>query len=169
MDDLLGLLNSTPTPPAAPPGGGAADVMGMANLMGSPAMGLGASPAAAPGGFAPFTAWDKGGLKITFSCTKDPGNPSITIINAEFANATGGQFDGMNFQVAVPKYMKLDMKPPSSATVPPNLSGTTTQVFRVANSMHGQKPVLLKVKIEYSTMGQQISETGTVDQFPAGI
>ena len=48
-------------------------------------------------------------------------------------------------------------------------SGKTTQQFKVANSMHGQKPVVLKVKIEYNTMGSQVSEMGSVDQFPPGI
>ena len=140
-------------------------------MMGSPAMGLGgASPAApaAPGGFAPFTAWEKNGLKIEFSCSKDAGNPSITIIEAGFTNETGAPLDGLNFQVAVPKYMKLDMKPPSSNTVPPSSSGKATQLFRVANSMHGQ-PIILKVKIEYSSMGSPVSEMGTVDNFPAGL
>jgi AP-1 complex subunit gamma-1 len=47
--------------------------------------------------------------------------------------------------------------------------GKTTQTFRIANSMHGQKPVLLRIKIEYSCGGQAVSETGQVDQFPAGV
>merc|ERR1719424_1592663 len=134
-------------PPAAPPpgvGGGMDDLLGL----------LGGSPAAAPGA---FTAWNKNGLVIDFVCTKEPGNPSITNIEASFSNGTGAQFEGMNFQVAVPKYMQLKMTPPSSPIVPPNNSGKTTQLFKVANQMHGQKPLLLRVKIEYSTMGQAIS------------
>ena len=77
--------------------------------------------------------------------------------------------DALNFQVAVPKYMQLKMTPPTGSSVPPGGAASVKQVFKVANSMHGQKPVLLKVKIDYQTMGQPVSEMGTVDQFPPGI
>jgi len=135
-------------------------------------MGLGSAPAAPPvpaGAYPPFQAWSKNGLSITFTCSKDASNPSVTNIEAAFANASAAQMDALNFQVAVPKYMQLKMTPPTSTSVPPNNSGRVTQVFKVANSLHGQKPVLLRIKIEYNTMGQQVSETGQVDQFPAGI
>ena len=130
------------------------------------AMSMGVSP---PGSFAPFTVWNKNGMTIEFVCTKDSSNASITNIVASFTNGTGAPFDGLNFQVAVPKYMQLKMTPPSSPSVPPSNSGKTKQQFKVANSMHGQKPVILRVKIEYTTMGQLISETGQVDNFPPGV
>ena len=60
------------------------------------------------------------------------------------------------------------MTPPSSPTVAPNNMGKTTQQFKVANSMHGQKPIVLRIKLEYSSMGQPVSEMGQVDNFPAG-
>merc|ERR1719502_819885 len=143
---------------------------GLDAMMGGMSMGSPAAPAAPPpGSFAPFTAWNKNGMLIEFTCSKDPSNPSITNIEASFSNSTGAPFDGLNFQVAVPKYMQLKMTPPSSPSVPPNNAGKTTQQFKVANSMHGQKPVILRVKLEYSTMGQQVSEMGQVDNFPAGI
>jgi len=170
MDDLLGLLGGSPAPaPAAPPPGAPAGMDAMAAMMGGPAMGLGAAPAAPPaGGFPPFQAWAKDGLQIMFACAKDPSNASVTNIEASFTNSTGAQMDSLNFQVAVPKYMQLKMTPPSSTSVPPNNSGAVKQVFKVANSMQGQKPLLLRVKIEYSTMGRPVSETGQVDNFPPG-
>merc|ERR1719240_2037455 len=143
----------------------------MAGLMSGMSMGapMGSAPVAPSGAFAPFQAWSKNGLTIMFACTKDPANASVTNIEASFTNGTPAPFEGLNFQVAVPKYMQLKMTPPSSTSVPPGNSGKTTQQFKVANSMHGQKPVVLRVKIEYQTMGQQISETGQVDNFPAGV
>jgi len=162
MDDLLGLLGSPAPAPAMPPAG----MGGIDAMMGGMSMG---APAPPPGSFAPFTAWNKNGLVIDFACSKDPANPSITNIEASFSNSTGAPFDGLNFQVAVPKYMQLKMTPPSSPSVPPMNSGKVTQQFKVANSMHGQKPVALRVKIEYQTMGQMVSEMGAVDSFPAGV
>ena len=108
-------------------------------------------------------------MLVDFTCSKDPSNPSITNIEAGFTNSSAAPMDALNFQVAVPKYMQLKMTPPSSTTVPPHNGGKVTQTFKVANQMHGQKPVLLRIKLEYNTMGQQVSEQGQVDQFPAGI
>lgn len=133
-------------------------------------MGLGSAPAALPPGtFAPFTAFEKGGMSVSFACTKDPANQSVTNIEASFSNSTPVPMDSLNFQVAVPKYMQLKMTPPSSTSVPPGNSGKVTQLFKVANQLHGQKPVVLRIKLEYASMGQMVSETGQVDQFPAGV
>jgi AP-1 complex subunit gamma-1 len=103
-----------------------------------------------------------------FSVSKDPGNPSITTIEAIFTNQNPMPIDSLNFQVAVPKYMKLQMSPASGTQVPPMNGGSVKQVFKVANSMHGQKPILLRIKIDYAVNGQPVSEQGQVDNFPAG-
>lgn len=161
--DLLGPGGPAP-PPAAPPAG----MDAMAAMMGGPAMSMGA-PAAPPGSFAPFTAFDKNGLLVTFACSKEPSNPSVTTIEASFTNSTQMPIGGLNFQVAVPKYMKLQMSPASGNAVPPANSGKVTQVFKVANSLQGQKPVLVRIKIDYSVNGMPVAETGQVDAFPPGV
>lgn len=161
--DLLDLLGGggPPAAAAAPP----VDAMAMLGMGGAAP----APPPAAPGSFPPFQAWNKNGLQIEFACTKDASNPSVTAIEASFTSAQPTPLTGFNFQVAVPKYMKLQMSPASSSTVPPSNSGKVTQTFKVANSMHGQKPVLLRIKIDYSAGGQAVSEQGQVDNFPPGI
>eukprot|EP00962_Isochrysis_galbana_P046058 scaffold18389_cov110-Isochrysis_galbana.AAC.1 len=151
--DLLDLLGGGP--PSAAPSAPPVDAMAM--------MGLGAPT----GSFAPFTAYNKNGLLITFACSKDPSNPSVTTIESSFTSSLPTPIEGLNFQVAVPKFMRLQMTPASSTVVPPNNSGKVTQVFKVANSMHGQKPVVLKIKIDYSSGGMPVTEMGQVDNFPA--
>jgi len=163
--DLLG-SGPAPTPAPAPPLSG---MDSMAAMMGGPAMALGGAPAAPAGGFAPFTAFNKHGLLVTFTCSKDAANPSVTAIEATFTNSLPAPIGALNFQVAVPKYMKLQMSPASGNVVPPNNSGKLTQVFKVANTMHGQKPVLVRTKIDFTANGQPFSETGQVDTFPAGL
>lgn len=161
MDDLLGLLGSpAPAPPPSAPVGG---MDAMTAMMGGPAMSMGAS-APPPGS---FQAYAKDGITIFFSCSKDPANASVTNIEATFTNATAAPMDALNFQVAVPKYMQLKMNPPNSQQVPPNNSGNVKQLFKVANSMQGQKPLLLRIKLEYTTMGRPVSDTGQVDNFPS--
>ena len=169
MDDLLGLLGSPAPAPTAPPPGMGGGMDAMAAMMGGPAMSLGGAPPAPPGSFPPFQAWNKAGMLIMFAVSKDPSNASVTNIEATFTNSTPAPMEALNFQVAVPKYMQLKMTPASSSVVPPGNSGKVTQLFKVANSMHGQKPVLLRVKLEYSSMGTPVSETGQVDNFPPGV
>jgi AP-1 complex subunit gamma-1 len=47
-------------------------------------------------------------------------------------------------------------------------SGAVTQQFKLANSMHGQKPLLVKLKIDFTFNGQPTTEMAQVDNFPAG-
>lgn len=41
------------------------------------------------------------------------------------------------------------MFPPNSTNVPPNSNGAVTQEIKLTNSMHGQKNIMLKLKIGY--------------------
>lgn len=155
--DMLGGGAPAPAPAGAPPagmGGGLMDVMGDV---------MGGAPPANPS----FQAYSKNGLTIQFTCAKD-ANPSVTIVDAAFSNAQGSPMTGFSFQVAVPKFMKLQMSPASSDTVPPMSSGAVTQQFKLANSMHGQKPLLVKLKIDFTFNGQPTTEMAQVDNFPAG-
>jgi len=163
MDSMLmdmlggGAPAPAPAPAGVPPagmGGGLMDVMGDV---------MGGAPPANPS----FQAYSKNGLTIQFTCTKD-ANPSVTIVDAAFSNAQGSPMTGFSFQVAVPKFMKLQMSPASSDTVPPMSSGAVTQQFKLANSMHGQKPLLVKLKIDFTFNGQPTTEMAQVDNFPAG-
>lgn len=155
--DLLGSGPPAPSPAPATP-----DVL--SGMMGGMSMGGGG----APGAFAPFQAFSKGGLTAMFAVTKDPNNASISLIEATFNNSNPVAIDGLNFQVAVPKYMKLQMSPASGTNVPAMNGGSVKQSFKVMNSMHNQKPLLLRIKVDFSMNGQAFSETGQVDNFPAG-
>jgi AP-1 complex subunit gamma-1 len=156
--DMLGGGAPAPAPAGAPPGGMGGGLM---DVMGGGMMG-GAAPNPA------FQAYSKDGLTIQFTCTKD-ANPSVTIVDAAFSNAQGSPMTGFSFQVAVPKFMKLQMSPASSDTLPPMSSGAVTQQFKLANSLHGQKPLLVKLKIDFTFNGQPMSEMAQVENFPAGF
>jgi hypothetical protein len=56
----------------------------------------------------------------------------------------------------VPKYLKLEMLPASSSSIPPNSSGAVTQEIRVVNSQQGEKNIMLKLKIGYFQGGVQV-------------
>jgi hypothetical protein len=65
--------------------------------------------------------------------------------------------DDDDLQAAVPKYLKLEMFPPSSTSVPALGGGLVTQEIKVTNSSHGDKNIMLKLKLAYSSNGVAVS------------
>jgi len=108
------------------------------------------------------------GLSIEFECTKpEPMNNQKSVLIAHFSNQTGSPMHGVNLQVAVPKYVTMEMQPPSSTTVSPGPS-TVSQQVAVTNSMMGTKNLVLKAKISFSVNGQKKEHMATCSGFPAG-
>jgi AP-1 complex subunit gamma-1 len=186
--DLLDMNESAPVAVPAKPAGAPVDLL--ADLLGdmstTPAMSAPAPPAAvpvptptpamapsasasSPAGFDPLQAYNKHGLSIVFDIMKMPSNPSLTQLTANFANATSFPLTDVSLQVAVPKYLKLQLLPASSSVVPPMTNNVVTQIVRLANSAHGQKPLLLRIKVDFVVNGQQITDTAEVANFPEGV
>jgi AP-1 complex subunit gamma-1 len=118
-----------------------------------------------------ITAFEKDGLLIAMDLSKPDlaGDPSSSLLLCRFHNQTGGALTNLSFQCAVPKYVKLDLSPASGSTLPAHSAGAVTQAVKVANSMLGQKPLQLKIKVSYTNaQGQPVTEMGTVANFPGG-
>lgn len=177
--DLFGAPPASAPAPAAPSGG--IDLFGAPppssqQAPAQPAMAdlFGGAPApspAAPTGTR-VSAFSQGGLSAEFECTKpDPMNQQKSVLIAHFKNLTDAPIYGMNFQVAVPKYVKMEMEPPSSTTVPVTGPQTkeVTQKLTVTNSMLGTKNLMLKVKVGFTTKGQKVDHMATCSGFPAGL
>jgi AP-1 complex subunit gamma-1 len=62
------------------------------------------------------------------------------------------------------------MQPPTSTTVPPsgNMNKQVTQTINVTNSMLGQKNLMLKLKLGFTSKGTKIDHMATQSGFPAG-
>ena len=72
-------------------------------------------------------------------------------------------------QAAVPKYIKLQLEAASASAVPASSSGAVTQVLKIANSMHGEKPILLKIRLQWQDgSGATVQEVADV-AFPQGL
>ena len=154
-----------PTQNAAPPAplGMAADLFG-----GGPAPTPAPQPVSAG---VRVPAFSHGGLSAEFECTKPEAfNDQKTLLIAHFTNSTGETIHGMNLQVAVPKYVKMEMEPPSSSTVP--VSGgqgkPVTQKITVTNTMLGTKNLVLKLKVGFTSKGQKVDHMATCSGFPPG-
>lgn len=166
--DLLGGAGlpaaAAPAPTAAEaPAAAAADPL--AGLFGAPAAAAPAAPAP-PG--SSITAFQKGPLTVTFQLSKG-ASAADTLILASFSNSGAAPLEGFTLQAAVPKQMQLKLDPASSAVVPPGSSGAVTQRLHVHNTLHGQKALVMRLRISYSQGGQSVLEQGEVSNFPPGF
>ena len=117
--------------------------------------------------FPDITAFEKNGLRINFSFKK-PGSPEQTQVTATFYNETNsGDIANLSFQVAVPKFLKLNIQPASSSVV--SVGGSATQVLNLVNAAHGKKKIAMKCKVQFSVGGNNYTEMVVVNQFPEGL
>ncbi|KAL3793991.1 hypothetical protein ACHAW5_008166 [Stephanodiscus triporus] len=112
------------------------------------------------------------GLTVEFQCTKpDTWNKQNSVLIAKFINTTDAPLYGLHLQVAVPKYVTMEMKPPTSTTVPVSGGSSAkgvTQTISVTNTMLGTKNLMLKVKASFTSKGTKVDHTTTCSGFPAG-
>lgn len=64
--------------------------------------------------------------------------------------------------------MQLKLDPASATTLPAGAGGPpVTQVLHVTNTMHGQKPLAMRLRVAYTMQGgQQVVEMAEVSGFP---
>ena len=72
-------------------------------------------------------------------------------------------------QAAVPKFMQLRLEPASGSTLQANSSDAVKQTLHVKNSMHGQKSLVMRLRISYALDGSNKLEQAEVKNFPAGL
>ncbi|CAI5473929.1 unnamed protein product [Closterium sp. Yama58-4] len=176
IDPLAGLMGGaaptliTPTSAPAPFAPAAAAAAAAVDPFG----GFAAAPAAAPAAaaapaFPGIVALESRGLRITFEFAKDPAAPQSTTISATYTNSSPSPLTDFVFQAAVPKFMQLQLEAASGAVVPASNSGSVTQTMRITNTLHGQKPLVMKLRVSYKVAGQDVLEQGQVNNFPAGL
>lgn len=173
VDPLAGLFGTpapAPTPIAADPlaglfSGGASLVSPSPIPVATPAAPLpSAAPVSAgvlmpsntvhpglPGSGQPYVAYDKNGVSIQYNFVKNPDMPHLTLINSTIKSSNPVPLSGFSMLIAVPTFLKLQIDPPSSTDLLPG--GQITQVVKLNNTLHGQKPLLLKVKVSYVANG----------------
>ena len=117
--------------------------------------------------FPPATVFDKDGLAVSFLYSRNPATPATLNVTALFSNRTAAEFTSFDFQVAVAKNaVTLTMQPATSTVLPANSEQRVRQELVLQNSLHGQKKLVIKVRLSYTTEGRQVVETATIGQFP---
>jgi AP-1 complex subunit gamma-1 len=117
-------------------------------------------------------AFTHAGISVEFECTKpEIWNKQNSVLVAKFKNSSGAPIYGLNLQCAVPKYVTMEMTPPTSTTVP--VTGgqgrEVTQTIKITNTMLGTKNLMLKLKISFTSNGNKIDHMATCSGFPAGV
>lgn len=72
-------------------------------------------------------------------------------------------------QAAVPKYMQLRLEPATGSVLPALGGGSVTQKLHIINTMHGQKPLVMRLRVNYSKAGQPVLQQLEVSNFPPGF
>ena len=72
-------------------------------------------------------------------------------------------------QCAVPKYLQLRMEPASGNALPPNSGAQISQRITLTNTLHGQKPLMMRLKIDFVLNETPKSDMIEVRNFPAGL
>ena len=117
------------------------DPMDVMNGLGS--MGAATSPAGAESEETPMedrstmTVFDEEGVKVVFRMKKG-SDEAETIIKAVISNANEADVEEFAMQAAVPKYMKVQMKPISDPIIPGRNEDVSTQLIRVRNNAYGE-------------------------------
>uniref|UniRef100_A0A7I4AYD3 AP-1 complex subunit gamma n=1 Tax=Physcomitrium patens TaxID=3218 RepID=A0A7I4AYD3_PHYPA len=127
-----------------------------------------AAPSPAPG-IPSIVALQTSRLKITFDFTKPPGSPQMTVIKACYSNLSSNLLTDFVFQAAVPKFIQLQLDPATGGSLPAYSNNSVTQVIRLTNNMHGQKALVMKLRVSYKVNGQNVLDQGQVNNFPAGL
>ena len=74
-----------------------------------------------------------------------------------------------SLQAAVPKFMQVRMAPVATNAIPPNNSRPLIQQMQVLNSMHGQKPIVMRLKVDFTVGVNAVGEMVEVSSFPPGL
>ena len=84
-----------------------------------------------------MTVFDEEGVKIVFRMKKG-SDEAETIIKAVISNSNEADVEEFAMQAAVPKYMKVQMKPISDPIIPGRNEDVSTQLIRVRNNAYGE-------------------------------
>jgi AP-1 complex subunit gamma-1 len=162
----LDIFGATPVPAAVPSGVPSAAPM----MMGGPPA-ISSAPVAAAGSVV-VPGFSHEGLTIQFECSKpDAWNKQSSVLIAKCINSAPDALYGFNLQCAVPKYVTMELEPPTSTTIPvtgPNASRFVTQKIKVSNSQLGTKNLMLKLKVSFTVQGRKIEHLATCSGFPPG-
>jgi len=159
LENILGLNTNNPPQQSNNSGGNLLD-----NLFSTPQITpIQSIPQVTP----PIVAYDQDGLKIVFQFA--PKENNVVLLNMVSTNSSSTPITNFTILMAVPPYVKLQMAMASGNVIPPNNSGTVEQKVKLMNTLQGEKPILVKIKIDGKNDSTTIATVHTVNNFPQNI
>ena len=111
-------------------------------------------------------AYSDSNLSITFHCSKeDPRHPEVTLLTMAVTTHSPVPLEQVKISPLAPKNLKVSLFAPSAQTL--TSTAPVTQDLRVINASHGQKPIALKLQIQYERQGTSFRAEQVVSSFPA--
>jgi AP-1 complex subunit gamma-1 len=95
-------------------------------------------------------------ISIIHRSSKPEEDMSVTQIETSIHNVSSSPITNFRLQVAVQKYMKVQLYPASGSSIAPG--SCITQQIKVTNSQHGSKEIVLRLKIDYLIGGETRSK-----------
>lgn len=158
--DLLSQLSLAPASPAASPIPFSAPSPSLVATGGSTGSSSGHSTVAVLN--------KQGEIALTLDFSKpQPAQPQFTLVTATFINQGSVPITDIELKLSMPKYLKLQVLPATATTIGPH-GGSATQQIKLANTAQGEKPVMMRVRLEYKINGQAKAEQAE-PSIPAGI
>ena len=148
-----------PTQPQQPQVGSPVDVFAM----------LGASPTPVTPAISEWThpsqvVHNSNNFSLTFYYKNHSSSAHLHETKATFTNTSGVVLENFEFQVAVPKFLKLAMQPADGKSMAPGES--LNQTLNLTNQAHGKKKPVIMVRINYVMNGAPVSEQAKIAAFP---
>lgn len=120
--------------------------------------------------FDPIIAFQNEDISIRFEFIKpQPHNLQNTIINSTITNinANSSLITNLDIKVSLPKYIKYQLSPTSSNTI--SKESKVTQQLKLSNTLHGSKPVALRLRVVYNVNDQPKTFEFLVENLPKGL
>ena len=110
-------------------------------------------------------AYNDSYIVILFNCVKeDPAHPEVTTIYMSTSTQCPFPITNVKILPLAPKNLRVSLFPASETTL--QASQPLTQVLKITNLSHGERPIAIKLKIEYDLQGSTQRFEQVVSHFP---
>ena len=107
-------------------------------------------------------------IGIHLVCHKpDPNNPQNTNIVVEIVNKGQGPISGVHLDAAVPNHLQLKVSTPNQEKIKCDGEDKARINLKIENSMQGEKPIQLKLKVNLCFNIFDIQKDLVVTEFPS--
>lgn len=95
---------------------------------------------------------DSEDIRVNATLENDPNNKAATTGHIVISNKSSQYMFDCVLQLAVPRYMRLTMKPATASETGPG--GEISQDVQLVNNAYGAKPIQLRYRVEFSLEGR---------------